>query len=793
MQIDITTATADLIGRGELVERLAGRVAALPAGAGALLLVGAPGVGTTALLAATAARAAAVGVAVVNWPDGSVGVMDGGATSAAVDELVSRLTAIAHGRAALVIVDHLHLLDDRAHDVLARLIRRLADAPVLVLAATRSGARSLPGAAELMVEPLDWQGAARLVDRHGSDLSRPVHRRILADAMGNPLALVELCAAWRQETESGAHLLRPHPPLTQLLLRRAEPRLRALSDRTATVALVAALDPGRRVTDVLHAASRLLGGHVPVAALDPAVAVGLFTVESGVITFSSPLTSAAVIAMAAPGQRQQAYGALAATPGHTVDDRLWFRALSLARADEAVAAELESTAQAADRRGETVDALRRMDRAIQLSVDGPGRVRRLISIATYAYDLGNPDLGAQYLDRAERAGLSPVDNFRVSALRRLYAENAATWSADPVGPVIWGPAATALAGGDASGAAALLAPIVAGVRAGGRWGLLAQVQGVHVGALTATGDWVAAGKAAAECLALAKQSGQPGWYAVGLAGAALVAAVRGDTERAWRDAAEAEIIAGSAMEIGAAVVSATRLARGVALLSEERYPEAYAMLWPAITRPVPSLEALTYAAEAAMHCGQADAVRSLVASWPVPKASGATSAGTFAVAQLQCVRVMLGLVDADATAELGAWPWLAARVDLVRGTRLRRHYQITGSRTALLAAQHTFDLLGAATWARRARRELRASGLSAAPHAATTDAVAPTAPTLALLSAQELQIVQLAATGLSNREIGQRLFLSPRTIGSHLYRVFPKLDITSRAQLGSRLQEPVAA
>jgi DNA-binding CsgD family transcriptional regulator len=53
----------------------------------------------------------------------------------------------------------------------------------------------------------------------------------------------------------------------------------------------------------------------------------------------------------------------------------------------------------------------------------------------------------------------------------------------------------------------------------------------------------------------------------------------------------------------------------------------------------------------------------------------------------------------------------------------------------------------------------------------------------ARLSAQELQIAELAADGLSNREIGMRLYLSHRTVGSHLYRVFPKLGVTSRAQL----------
>lgn len=66
-------------------------------------------------------------------------------------------------------------------------------------------------------------------------------------------------------------------------------------------------------------------------------------------------------------------------------------------------------------------------------------------------------------------------------------------------------------------------------------------------------------------------------------------------------------------------------------------------------------------------------------------------------------------------------------------------------------------------------------------------ATAEPGTTTAALSAQELQIARLAAEGLSNREIGERLYLSPRTVGSHLYRIFPKLEITSRAQLTSRL------
>jgi DNA-binding NarL/FixJ family response regulator len=55
------------------------------------------------------------------------------------------------------------------------------------------------------------------------------------------------------------------------------------------------------------------------------------------------------------------------------------------------------------------------------------------------------------------------------------------------------------------------------------------------------------------------------------------------------------------------------------------------------------------------------------------------------------------------------------------------------------------------------------------------------------LSPQQLEIARLAAAGLSNKEIGERLFLSHRTVGSHLYQIFPKLGITSRAALRDAL------
>ena len=120
------------------------------------------------------------------------------------------------------------------------------------------------------------------------------------------------------------------------------------------------------------------------------------------------------------------------------------------------------------------------------------------------------------------------------------------------------------------------------------------------------------------------------------------------------------------------------------------------------------------------------------------------------------------------------WPFERAQTQLDYGEWLRRQRRIAEARPLLSAALEVFQRLGARPWVERAQAELRAAGIEAGD-------VVPTA--FAELSPQQQQIVQLAARGLTNREIGEKLFLSPRTVGSHLYRVFPKLGITARSQL----------
>lgn len=122
-------------------------------------------------------------------------------------------------------------------------------------------------------------------------------------------------------------------------------------------------------------------------------------------------------------------------------------------------------------------------------------------------------------------------------------------------------------------------------------------------------------------------------------------------------------------------------------------------------------------------------------------------------------------------------PFARARLALDYGKWLRRQRETVAARTQLRASQDVFVRLGAVPWRDMALAELRAIGVSALD----TDTVQ--APGAAFLSAQEGRIARLAAQGLSNRQIADRLCISPRTVGSHLYKVYPRLGVSSRREL----------
>jgi DNA-binding CsgD family transcriptional regulator len=127
----------------------------------------------------------------------------------------------------------------------------------------------------------------------------------------------------------------------------------------------------------------------------------------------------------------------------------------------------------------------------------------------------------------------------------------------------------------------------------------------------------------------------------------------------------------------------------------------------------------------------------------------------------------------------GSWPFLLALTRLHYGSWLRRQRRPLDARPQLTEALSAFGALGARALARSARGELRAGGGD------PDDRGKPTGD--ALLSAQQLQVARLAARGLRNREVADRLQLSPSTVSAHLHNVYLRLGITQRHQLRQAL------
>lgn len=485
---------------------------------------------------------------------------------------------------------------------------------------------------------------------------------------------------------------------------------------------------------------------------------------------------------------------------------------------------------------------------------GPDPAERLMLAARQALEAGRPDLARRLCGQAEGRGPSPAARARQLCLAYTYggpgpeavgelvelcvtadghldadlalellvaAATAAWWTdpgravrdrievstgrADPAGTDPRAVAVTALcrgrlgpaagrldarsagllglaaqAAGDPVRALDLLAGAAEELRAQGRRGLLTQVLGAQARAAVAVADGHRAGAAAAECRQLALATGQPAWTTYGLATGAVAAALRGDA-----DGARAMAVAAERSAVGrppTAVLATVRLARGLAWLGTGHHGEAYATLRPLFRPEDPAYDrrelagALGFLVEAAGPDERADTVAvvdDLAAGPPTP---------ALAVAVRHARALLAGgesLLLAALADDLVRRPFARARLELELGSRLRRHRRVTESRTLLRSAADTFDVVAAGPWAVRARTELRAAGLAGRP-----------VPGRAPLSAQELEVARLAVEGLSNREIGQRLHLSPRTVGSHLYRMYPKLGITCRTQLASRLATP---
>jgi DNA-binding CsgD family transcriptional regulator len=776
------------------------------------------------------------------------------------------LTEAEAKRPLLLIVEDAQWLDVPSSEVLGFVARRLELEPVIVLFAVREGianALDESGLDELDLEGLDETSSRALLEQTAPDLPSDLEARILAEAAGNPLALIELpAAAASLDGAARADAL----PLPARLEQAFAARLTGLDSDTRRWLLLAALEDGE----------------LPELARDsawaPAVAAGLGTVEQGTFRFRHPLIRSAVAQAATSEERRQAHATLAEIFQNEPDRAVWHRAGAAgAGPDEEVAKDLEAAAERGRLRGGRDVALAALERAAELSVDGDARALRLFRAGELAFELGRPTDSARLLRDAQRLGLPPRERALASfdlegleptwsgaatirsfagiaqelaeaghddqALQTLYAialrahwENldqetrrdvaqitdqlagapdepvrlATLALFDPVGQgaeILRHVERTAPLDVPepeaqfelAQAAAAVWAPnralpflraASAGYRADGRLALLAQTLVFEAWAAAREGAARAAITAAAEGVKLAQETRQVRYALVGQLAEAIAAVEMGSDKPAERLIGEAEAVV---LPLGAnPLLSQVALARGRQALAQERFAEAYAHLLRIFDPGDAAYQefvrgwALADLAEAAvLGDGDLEQVSRFMGEWEVIAA--ATGAPRLDI-QLAYAKAILA-VDADAEplyeSALRAggerWPYFAARVQLAYGVWLRRQHRMTESRTPLREAAQTFEALGLLRLADRARRELRASG--EAPRRREPGAWAQLTP-------QELQIAQLAAEGLSNREIGERLYLSHRTVGSHLYRLFPKLGVTSRVQLRDALGPP---
>ncbi len=775
------------------------------------------------------------------------------------------LTGAESKSPVLLLVEDAQWLDRPSSEVLGFVARRLEVEPVIVLVAVRDGLASVideSAMPELQVGGLDDASSRELLELTSPELPSDLEARILKEAAGNPLALMELpSAAGDLVAGATAELL----PLSERLEQAFAARLTGLPPDTRRSLLLSSLEDGE----------------IPASAddpvLEPAVAAGLGTIEHGRFRFRHPLIRSAVAHAATPDERRRAHAALAEALEGQPDRAIWHRAAAAVGPDEAMAAALDAAADRAQIRGGADAALAAFERAADLSTDSASRARRLFRAGDLAFDLGRSEHGTELFREAQQLGLPPHEralaSFQVEVIEstwsgaatilgfagiaqelaasghddqalgalamialRAYWENldeetrrnvarvverlevapdrptrlstlalfdpvgqgsailqrvrrtAPLEVPDPDGQFSIGKAASAVWAVDLS--LPFLQTASAGFRAEGRLGLLGDTLVHQAWAEVQAGAVRVGVTSAAEAVALAQETRYHRNVAVAQLTQAIAAAEMGSDEAAEQLISDAEA---ALVPLGAKpLLGVVAMARGRQALSHERFAEAYAHLLR-IFDPTDVAHGqfvggwvLADLADSAVHGGGDLAlVGGFFREW---EAIAAATEASHLDVQLRYARALLAeegnaeaLFEAAMAAGADGWPFYAARAQLGYGRWLRRQQRTTESRAPLREAARSFDALGLIRYAERARRELRASG--EALHHRKPEAWEQLTP-------QEMQIAQLAAEGLSNRDIGERLYLSHRTVGSHLYRLFPKLGVTSRAQLRNALEQP---
>ncbi|MEV6166978.1 AAA family ATPase [Streptomyces sp. NPDC051954] len=915
-------AAGRLVGRSAELAVIDGLFGSAVTRGGALLLTGEAGVGKSALLEAAALRASEAGFRVLRVVGSQ---FEEGVSFSALNQILqplageipalpprqaetlqavrglsegqpTELLVIANAVQALLtraagasspmalIVDDVTWLDRPSAAVLATVARSVHTGPLALLAASRTGDESFlssTGTAAHEVQPLDDVSAHELVSERFPAMAARVRRRLVAEARGNPLALLELPVPLNdaQQTERGS--LPAVLPLTERLKRIFSSRVEALPDATRRLLLLAVLDG----SGDLHILQRAAADPDGLRGLCPAERAGLVQVDSltGRLVFRHPLTRSAVMDLSTSAERRWGHLTLAGELPEGSERRARHLADAAIGPDDQVAALLHEVAYSTLHRGDAVGAISTLLRASELSSTGEAKGRRLAEAACLGAnitgDLGNVRALLENAGRADPAGTESLaaataaasqllngegdvdtahrllvtaidtharpgdtdDNILREALNSLlmvcfFSGRPELWhsfdsvvrrcrppSSNRMLPVILGafgdPAYAAMPVLDRldelisglhqesdpvrvfgvalsaayvdrlSGCRSALRRVIDDGRNGGAMALAIQAQFLLANDAYAGGQWD-------DLLGMTEEG--LGWCATynyrlpassGHFLRGMLAAARGDGSTA-REIADRLVSWGNPRGLGALRVYAAHI-RALSALGSADFDTGYRLL-RALGAPgeVPryqphALWLLLDFAEAATrtdHRDEAAAHVKGIRKTDIPSISPRLAMLTDAAEAMATA----GFIDhelfeaAIATPDAERWPFDWARICLAYGERLRRAKSGVAARVHLEAALGTFERLGAAPWSARAASELRASGI-------LTRTVIPCAGQSSQLTPQERQVAQLAATGLTNKQIAAQLFLSPRTVAAHLRGVFRKLNVTSRAGLRDAL------
>ncbi|WP_164842383.1 ATP-binding protein [Actinoplanes solisilvae] len=782
------------------------------------------------------------------------------------------LEELAAERPLLLVLEDVHWMDEWTVGIIGFVAQHLDEAPILIVATVRDGAvdplaaLNLPG---LALGRLSDTDAARLLTGLDPALGRPARDRILAEAEGNPLALVELTRGVTDGGLAEAIALPARLPLTSRLEQAFAASVERLPRPTQDLLLIAAASSEPWIREIEAAANRLDLG---LADLAPAEQAGLVRTTGHELRFRHPLVLSAVYNAAGRPRRARAHLALAeALSGEADQPRAaWHRASAASGTHEEIAADLDRAAVTLMAQGNGGSAMRTWKRAAELTPAGTTRAHRLARAADAARQAGLDAAALQLAADATVTSDNPAVLVRAGLVESNLGLTTGGINRDPLdlGSIARRAGATATSPEERLTALTLLiataircaatsaAPAVRGLveqdlralpyAAGTVWDAVigallnpsrhgqsaaellraapdpVTAMSAHCMALAChmPHDWALAVRLQSISADLARRTGAAGTLAASLTSLGQAYATQGHLDDALATADEGRRLAADlhqplTQSMAGAIVAHVHAWRGdtaamTAALESSRAVDPNGRvdigLWQQWSTGLAHLVGGRLWEARAHLAGVCDLPGlGLVAIADLAEASGRDS-DTGALAERldaaeeharsfdsPLIRMLLprarALISVEpeelfeaSLAVVGAhdYPLQVARTELVYGEWLRRRRRIAEARTHLTVAAAAFRRAGARPWTERAEAELRSTGLEVSPDAG---------PRHKDLTAQELQIARLAAQGLSNKEIADQLFLSHRTVGTHLYRIYPKLGVAGRAALRDALTE----